>query len=301
MHTLIAKETNKALPAVTKLIDKLESKSFSKKEILLTAGGGITQDISSFVRAVYKRGIDWTFIPTTLLAMADSCIGAKACLNYGSVKNQLGLFSAPRHIYINTQFLKTLPERDILSGFGEIIKLCIVGGTATLEKFKELSESNAEDKLHNIDQLIKLALITKKAVIEIDEFEKDIRRALNYGHTIGHAIEPLVKYKIPHGIAVSIGMVLENLVAAEFGSLSKSEATVLNDMITPFIDKKSLRLLKNISIEGLVKNMKKDKKAISSGIYCSVPVAIGHFDMLKLSSDENLKDFLEVSIDNLAA
>ncbi len=117
--------------------------------------------------------------------------------------------------------------------------------------------------------------------------------------TIGHAIEPLVKYKIPHGIAVSIGMVIENLIATEFGELSMEDAAYLNSIIRPFIDHKSLKLLKNISVEEVIANMKKDKKALSNDIYMSVPVSIGHFDMLKVPADEKLKNFIKTSINDL--
>jgi 3-dehydroquinate synthase len=292
-------ENNKALPVVTKLLDKLQEKNFTKKEVFVSAGGGITQDISAFARAVFKRGITWTYIPTTLLAMADSCIGAKSCLNYGKIKNQLGLFSSPHNVFISNSFLNTLDERDVLSGYGEIIKLSIVGGNASIEKFKELTQNQNGNRLINIDQLIRLALIVKKSVIEIDEFEKDIRRALNYGHTIGHAIEPIVNYKIPHGIAVSIGMVIENFMAVQFGSLSSEEAEKLNAIISSFVDKKSIKLLENISIEKLVSNMKRDKKAMSNDVFISVPSNIGYFDMLKVETGEAFEQFLSSTFKNI--
>lgn len=300
LMTLQAKENNKALPAVTNLLDKLQEKNFTKKETFVSVGGGITQDISAFVRAVYKRGINWTYIPTTLLAMGDSCIGAKACLNYGKIKNQLGLFSAPQKVFIYSGLLKTLDEKDVLSGYGEIIKLSIVGGEAAIQKFKELAETQNGNRLHNIEQLIKLALIVKKCVIEKDEFEKDIRKALNYGHTIGHAIEPLVNYKIPHGIAVSIGMIVENLLSSEYGSLPKNEAENLNELICPFVDKKSLKLLNSISVESVISNMKRDKKAMSNDIYMSVPFKIGHFDMLKIPVNDSFAGYLSDVLKNLA-
>lgn len=300
LFTVEAKESNKVLPVATKLLDKLQQKNFTKREIFLSVGGGITQDISAFGRAVFKRGINWTYIPTTLLAMGDSCIGAKSCLNYGKVKNQLGLFSAPQKVFINTDFLKTLSEIDVLSGYGEIIKLAIVGGKVSIDKFIELTSKQTGNRLKYIDELIKLSLLVKKSVIEIDEFEKDIRKALNYGHTIGHAIEPLVKYKIPHGIAVSIGCYIENLISVKYGQLSYKDAKFLNDLIYPFIDKASLKLIGGLSEDDIIGNMKRDKKAISNDIFMAVPFNIGHFDLLKVVIDEPFKLFLQNTLQELS-
>lgn len=297
--SLLAEEDNKTLPVATLLLDKLQEKNFTKRELFVSVGGGITQDLSAFARAVYKRGINWIYIPTTLLAMADSCIGAKSCLNYGNVKNQLGLFSAPKKVFINRSFLKSLGYRDVLSGFGEILKLAIVGGKDAIAQFKNLTAGQQDDLLFNIEKLIRLSLLIKKSVIEIDEFENNIRRALNYGHTIGHAIEPLVNYDIPHGVAVSIGMYIENLLAAKYGSLPQEDAENLNKIIIKFIDDESLTCLKDVLIADVINNMKRDKKVISDKLYLAVPFNIGYFDILKIKSDQSFEDFLSASINSL--
>ena len=299
LFPLLARENNKTLKVTTKLLDQLQKKNFTKKETFLTIGGGITQDISSFARAVFKRGIRWTYLPTTLLAMSDSCIGAKACLNYGDVKNLLGLFSAPHEVLIYPGFLKTLSKRDILSGYGEIIKLSIVGGLSGIETFKAIRQKQDGNFLKNIEQMTMLSLLVKKAVIEKDEYEKNIRKALNYGHTIGHAIEPLVNYKIPHGVAVSIGMIIENQIAVKWGSLSKQEANELNRLIAPFIDELSLEFLKKVSAEAIIKNMMQDKKTLNNDIYLAVPLKIGHFDMIKIQSDKSFSDYLSSILKDL--
>lgn len=297
---LVATEDNKVLSVATTVLDKLQEKNITKNELFLSIGGGITQDISAFVKSIYKRGIPWVYVPTTLLSMADSCIGAKSCLNYGGIKNQLGLFSAPKQVYIYEGFLKSLHYRDILSGYGEIVKLAIVGGKGAIEKFVSLTQNQGDNKLININQLIKLALLVKQAVIEIDEFEADIRKALNYGHTIGHAIEPLVNYNIPHGIAVSIGIIIENLLALHYGTLPEQEAKYLNEIVIKFIDQESLNQLKSINITALINNMKRDKKAVSDDIYLAVPSKIGFFDILMIKIDSTFEVFLSESFDRLA-
>lgn len=300
IFSVVARESYKSLPQVVKLLDKLQEKNITKKEIFFSVGGGITQDISAFVRAIYKRGIDWNYVPTTLLAMADSCIGAKSCLNYAETKNQLGLFSAPKLVYIDIAFLKTLDQIDVLSGYGEILKLAIVGGSYCIEKFAEITKEQKGDRLENIDQLIQLSLSIKKSVIEIDEYEKNIRRALNYGHTIGHAIEPLVDYKIPHGVAVSIGCYIENLISAKFGLLKRDEMETLNKLIFPFINKSSLKLLNKISIKDMIDNMRKDKKTLSNDIYIAVPFEIGNFNLLKITINSKFEKFLTKVFNDLS-
>jgi 3-dehydroquinate synthase len=297
--TLIASEENKTINSSLLLIDLLNKNNFTKKEVLISIGGGITQDVTAFARSVFKRGINWTYFPTTLLSMADSCIGAKSAINYGGTKNLIGLFSAPKEVYINTNFLNTLDKRDVLSGYGEIIKLCIVGGEFTIEKFKKVKELQKGDLLFQIDLLIKTALIVKKAVITEDEFENNIRKALNYGHTIGHAIEPIVKFKIPHGIAVLIGMYIENYISKEYGYLDIESLNTLNKIIIDFIDPKSLRYLKLININELLFHMKKDKKNVLMNISFAVPIAIGHFKVLHLKNDKKLSFVIDKAFENL--
>jgi len=185
-----AHENNKVIETSMQILDELPE----TVESFCVVGGGITQDIGSFAAGVYKRGTPWNFIPTTLLAMADSCVGSKSSLNYNGYKNQIGLFYPPKDIYIDTNFLKTLKHEDFVSGKCEILKLLSIGnvpwGTANV-----------------VDQdLIHKALTIKKHFIETDEFDKGDRRILNYGHTFGHAVEKLSDYKVPHGIAVLVGM-----------------------------------------------------------------------------------------------
>ena len=297
--TIIANEKNKTINSSLLVIDLLNKNNFTKKEILISIGGGITQDVTAFARSIFKRGINWTYFPTTLLSMADSCIGAKSAINYEGTKNRIGLFSAPKEVFINTSFLNTLDKRDVLSGYGEIIKLCIVGGVSTIEEFKKVKKLQKGDLLFKIVVLIKTALIVKKAVITEDEFEINIRKALNYGHTIGHAIEPIVKYKIPHGIAVLIGMFVENCISNEYGYLDLESCNSLNKIIIEYIDQKSLNSFKSVDTKELLLNMKKDKKNELNNISFAVPVAIGHFMILQLKNDKKLLTAIDKAFKNL--
>ena len=179
--------------------------SKSKKNKLIVIGGGITQDVGGFAAAIYKRGINWIFIPTTILSMTDSCIGSKVSINRGS-KNMLGLFGAPNKIFISDYFLNSLSKHDITSGIGEALKLSLIGGIQSYKYF--LDQYNKKNYIN----IIKISSLIKKQLIEYDEFDENERRVLNYGHTIGHAIESVSNYFIPHGIAVLIGMYVINML-----------------------------------------------------------------------------------------
>lgn len=204
-YTIDAIEDNKNIDTVLSIVDVLYNLQFNKKNKVIVIGGGITQDIGGFVSSIYKRGIHWVFVPTTLLAMTDSCIGGKVGINRNS-KNMLGLFSAPDAVYISNYFLGSLKNDDIVSGLGEALKLALIGGETCLQSFKD----NYETK--NYNEIIKMALTVKKCIVEHDELEKNERRVLNYGHTFGHALESASNYKIPHGIAVLYGMYMINQV-----------------------------------------------------------------------------------------
>jgi 3-dehydroquinate synthase len=287
-----ALEKNKTITSSLDLIAYLNSLNLNKNDILISIGGGITQDVSAFTRAIYKRGINWIYFPTTLLSMADSCIGSKSAINYEGSKNLLGLFSAPKEIYIDVSFLNTLKTQDILSGYGEILKLCIVGGVFPFYEYKKITEKQRGNRLWNVLHLIKLALHVKKAVITKDEFEKNIRKALNYGHTIGHAIEPLVDFKIPHGVAVLIGMFLENNVGYKYGYMESTTLNILNNEILKIIDIEFLRLAGELDVNLVISNMKKDKKNEKSMISFAIPSRLGKFNIVQIKNDAELERIL---------
>ena len=223
--------------------------------------------------------------------MADSCIGAKTALNYKGVKNQLALFSAPKNVIICPSFLKSLKTDDKLSGIGEILKLVIIGGDYTISEFNRIyfAELDEEKKMSD---LIKLSLKIKKLVIEEDEFENDIRRSLNYGHTIGHAIEPIVNYSIPHGIAVTIGMIIENNIAVRGGYLQESLANRYNELLKKFVPPKFWEKLDRIDFNQLRTNLLQDKKTLNTQINFAVPDSLNSFGIFKIESEKLTTELL---------
>jgi 3-dehydroquinate synthase len=200
-----ASEKTKTMETVLYVIDILIKVNFKKPNKLIVIGGGIAQDVAGFIASIYKRGVSWTFIPTTLLSMTDSSIDGKVCINRGT-KNIISLFNSPSKVIISDFFLKTLSEHDIISGLGEAYKLALIGGEETLSHFYK----NYETKDYR--RIINLSHSVKKIIIEYDEFDNFERKVLNYGHTFGHAIEIASDYFIPHGISVLYGMYLINKI-----------------------------------------------------------------------------------------
>lgn len=232
-------EENKSIETVLGVCKAMLDYGFDKGHTLVVIGGGIVQDIGAFTAKIFKRGINWIYVPTTLLSQCDSCIGGKTALNFMGYKNQLALFSAPSKVIIDTHFLSSLSKKDILSGYGEIVKLFITGGkfyTDNIDKF-------------DIKTAIFHALVIKKAVVEYDEFENNERKSLNYGHTFGHAIESAMNYEIPHGEAVILGIEIINRLYGKNQQISE-----LTDKFT------SLNKLVGVDVNKIIEAMKNDKK-----------------------------------------
>lgn len=185
------------------ILDELVKRKANIATKLIVIGGGILQDLVGYCASIYCRGIEYTLVPTTLLAQADSCIGGKTSLNYKNKKNILGTFYPPSRILICTEFLKTLLDIDYLSGWGEIYKFHILQD----ETFKFGPVENA----------IYDGLKYKSSILKLDEFDKKERKYLNFGHTFGHALESTSNYQIPHGIAVIIGSMIALRISKKLG------------------------------------------------------------------------------------
>lgn len=240
-----ATEYNKNIENVLILSDLLLKNNFTRKNKLIVIGGGITQEIGGFCAHIFKRGIQWIFIPTTVLSMTDSAIGSKVSINRNS-KNMLGVFSSPNKVIISDYFLNSLSKNDIISGIGESLKLCLIGGEIMFQLFKENLKKN------NYVNIIKLSSLVKKIIIEYDEFENCERKILNYGHSIGHALESTSNYIIPHGIGVLIGMYVKNILF--YGNKYEE----INKLILELIDKNYFNI--NFNYTNFFKHLLSDKK-----------------------------------------
>tara|TARA_R110001592_G_scaffold105399_3_gene296383 strand:- start:2649 stop:3665 length:1017 start_codon:yes stop_codon:yes gene_type:complete len=255
-------ENTKSFEYLPILLDKILG-NFNKSNKLIAVGGGITQDIVSFISSILFRGVDWVFFPTTLLAQGDSCIGGKTSINYKNYKNQLGNFNPPNTIIICDSFLETLPEIDLRSGLGEMLHFYLVSGLSDYTFFKK--------NTNNIRILVKRCLEIKKTFVEIDEFDKKERLILNYGHTFGHAIEASNNYASPHGITVSLGMDIANFISYQKGYINKATFNEIHNTL-----KSIYKDLKIPNIEKIVEALKKDKKNTNSNLTCVLTKGIGN-------------------------
>lgn len=294
-----ATESFKQLEGVMQLYDYLHQRQFTKGETLVVVGGGIIQDIGAYVGATYKRGIRWVYFPTTLLAMSDSCIGGKAGVNYQGAKNQLALFSSPSSVIINSAFLKTLEKKEIQSGLGEILKLFITGGMELLEQYPYYLNQVSIGHHDYFKPLILGALAVKKAVIERDEFEQNIRKGLNYGHTLGHVIESISHYAIPHGIAVVVGMMLMNEMNCILGNLSRQTSSEINQLGLSLLNEELLDLLQRLDLSQLTVRVRQDKKVIGNNITLIMLNAPGKLDFVSTKIDESFSNAITQSFQHL--
>ncbi len=254
-------ERRKSLRSVEKLYDGIMAYSPKRNTRIVSIGGGVTQDITGFVASTLFRGINWIYVPTTLLAQTDSCIGAKTSLNYGKFKNLLGTFYPPVEIYIHSPFLKTQKRADFFSGLGESAKLHMIGGEADTLAMIELMPLLVRNDGKAILRVIKRSLIIKKDYIEGDEFDTGKRNMLNFGHCFGHALETVNDFKIPHGQAVVLGIMLANLVAEKRGIMSAArEEFFAGKLLRPIIRTDLGRLITDGA--QMIEAMGRDKKRV---------------------------------------
>jgi 3-dehydroquinate synthase len=206
-----ATETNKSLDASPALIEQMRKAGANRQTELVAVGGGIIQDLSAFIASVYMRGLKWSYMPTTVLAMVDSCIGGKSSINVGPYKNLVGTFHPPMRVLIDPALAETLPDDQKASGLIEAAKICFCRGEASFARHVSYGPSVGMST-DALEQVIVNSLQSKKWFIEIDEFDKKERLLLNFGHTFGHAIEGATHFAVSHGIAVGLGI----LCAIEF-------------------------------------------------------------------------------------
>lgn len=278
-------EKNKNLDSVSKYIKFLLKSKIDKKQKIVVIGGGLVQDIGSFTAHIIKRGIPWVFIPTTLLSMADSCIGGKSGINISDYKNQVGVFYPPTTIYISNQLLETLPKDQILNGIGEIIKHSIIKGGKSFLDVKRLLNQYRTTNTLNYNVIYK-SLMIKKEIVEEDEFDTGRRSLLNYGHSFGHAIEGYSLNKIPHGIAVIIGMDIANYISWKRGYLSKSEYSKLSIFMRKYIPYKKIQIA---NINKYIDFLSKDKKVSFKQLSAILCAGVGNLKTVRIDLDEHLK------------
>lgn len=281
-----AREELKNIDTVLSIVDFLERERATKSSKLFVVGGGIIQDLGGFAAAIYKRGLPWAFVPTTLLGQCDSCLGGKTALNFKNTKNLLALFTAPRQVHIDTGYLATLSPGDFMSGVGECFRLCITGGSAFLDVMEKNLDGFLANDMTAIRHMIATSLTVKKEVVEFDEFELDIRRSMNYGHTFGHALEALTSFAIPHGVAVTIGILVENEISHQRNILSGAERDRVLEIGKRIIPARAREEFLKISLDNIMDLLQRDKKAEGKTLKVATLRKIGEMVFVDLELNE---------------
>lgn len=272
-------EERKNIDTVMEIYDALMSCAAKRNLTLISIGGGITQDITGFVASTLYRGLKWIFIPTTLLAQADSCIGSKTSLNYKNYKNLVGTFFPPNDVYLSTHFLETLQSCDFYSGLGEVIKLHLMGGKDYVYSLSQDMDKIVEREPQCLLQAINNSLKVKLNYLEDDEFDTGRRNLLNFGHCFGHALETTSEFIIPHGQAVLIGILFANIVSRNRGLLAPNMFEELRqNLLEPNIVIRPTKT--SMDVDSIYAAMKMDKKRISEGLV--LVMMFGNYEMCKV-------------------
>lgn len=259
-----AVETKKTIETALEICEKMTMIPAKRNARLVSFGGGIVQDITGVAANILYRGVHWTFIPTTLLAACDSCIGGKTSLNYKSYKNLLGTFYPPDEIYICPVFFETLTERDFQSGLGEVVKFNFMYGKAGIARMEENIDGLLMRNKTLLNQFVGSSLLFKKDFIEEDEFDRGRRVQLNFAHTFGHAFETMSQYAIPHGTAVAMGTVVANRISESRGWLEEPLVRRMEEVLWKIIHVNAEFL--TIDMQLVMDAIRKDKKQIDNHI-----------------------------------
>lgn len=268
--TVPAGELSKTLDSATHIWGALYQAAADRQTLLLNLGGGMITDLGGFAAATFKRGIPFVHVPTSLLAMVDAAIGGKTGLDFQEGKNILGSFAQPACVVVDPTFLHTLPTEEWRSGFAEMLKH---GLLADGDLFRELAALPKPEAV--TPSLIHRAIAIKSAIVEQDPLEKGIRRSLNLGHTIGHALESAALRAgllLRHGDAVAAGLIAEGWLAQEKGFLSTSEAAAIEVVVRRFFPPIPVQVLDEAVLRGF---LRQDKKNAAGQVRMALPTAIG--------------------------
>lgn len=291
IHKIVvpAGEAYKNIDTCQDIWRKMFDAGAGRNSLLIVLGGGVMGDMGGFCASTFKRGFDFVQMPTTLLSQVDSSIGGKLGIDFYNVKNSIGVFNNPKAVFISSEFFDTLPPREILSGFGEIIKHSLIADVSQWHKLLTINN------LSNVDwsNFLIPSLKIKQHIVEIDPFEKGLRKALNFGHTIGHAIESAAletDNPLTHGEAIAIGMICEAFLSHILRGMPKSDL----DIITGFIKKHYGQYdIAQFDADYLIALMKQDKKNERDEINFSLLRQAGEVEVNCTATPQYIKEALK--------
>ena len=297
LHTCVIKsgERSKSWKTVNQIASNLLKKNFDRKTILIAVGGGVVGDVCGFTASIYQRGIAYLQYPTTLLAQVDSSVGGKTAINHKLGKNMIGTFYQPSAVFISIGSLKKLPEREFFAGLSEVVKYAFIMDRTFLQYLLKNKRLIFSHKDSSLEAIVYKCCKLKSRVVNLDEKENGVRAILNFGHTLGHAIENCLEYrKILHGEAVAIGMLFAAKLSCEHSSLSSSEFEVIKKSLFELrlINKESLVFFGKIPEKKLLDAMKKDKKNFNGNISFVLLEKIGKANFNNFIEQKDLKKLL---------
>lgn len=283
-------EKEKNIDSLQHIWKHLLQSGADRKSLMINLGGGVIGDIGGFAASTYMRGIDFINIPTTILAQVDESVGGKTGFDFADIKNLIGTFNQPKAVIIDVNTIKTLPKREFISGFAEIIKHGIIKDK---NYFKQVTSKRPLDFTQDeLIDIIKISCEIKASVIENDEKEKGLRKLVNFGHTIGHAVETIsleTDEPLLHGEAVSIGMVAESYLSYQKGLLMYTEYEAIRDAL---LLSGLPTTIPNFQIDKLIKKMKSDKKNQNGKINFTLIKNIGEGIINQIIDEETIRNTL---------
>lgn len=280
-------EEYKTIEYAMKLYGKCLKNKLDRKSFILALGGGVVGDIAGFVASTYKRGVPFFQVPTTLLAQVDAGIGGKTAVNHPMGKNMIGVFYQPKFVFSCIDVLKTLPVKELKNGLAEVVKYGIIKDKYLFEYLEKNIDKILNYDIETLFNIVKTSAEIKAKIVELDEKEEGIRTILNYGHTLGHALETIGKYrKLTHGEALSLGIIYAAKVGREMGMMQSSSVSKIENLL------KKIGLptkLKKVDTPAIWKAMQLDKKVIKGKLRMALSSEIGHCEIIDKLDKKLLK------------
>lgn len=288
-YTIPSGEEYKTLDTIQGLYAHLIKLKFDRKDMLIALGGGVVGDLTGFAAATYLRGIDFIQMPTTLLSMTDSSVGGKTGVDYLSYKNMIGAFHQPKAVYINLSTIQTLPDKQYDSGFGEVIKYGLIKEKAFYQWLKENRSKLLDKELSAMEEMVYRSCQHKQWIVQQDPKEKGERALLNFGHTLGHAIEKQMNFQYLHGECVAIGMIAASYISWKKGFISIEEVEDIQHTIQQFHLPTTFPM---DDLNKIVEITKNDKKMDSGNINFILLKSLGNAYIDNTVTDEDMKEAL---------
>ena len=292
VFTFQAGESHKNLDTIQSLYKVLIEHKFERTDMLLALGGGVTGDLTGYAAATYLRGIDFVQLPTSLLAQVDSSIGGKTGVDFQSYKNMIGAFYQPKLVYMNLHTLDTLPKREYFSGMGEIIKHGLIKEKAYYKWLQTHLSQIKEREFSVLEEMIERSCQIKREVVERDPKEKGERALLNFGHTLGHAIEKLMNFSLLHGECVALGIVASSYISYKRNYISIEELKEIEQIVTDLSLPVRLQRTESLTEDIIIETSKNDKKMEHEVIKFILVKECGNAYIDKTVTKEEMKDAL---------